>query len=46
MLVMSSVCHAFASVIAPLWSPAEKGLTSWFLFVTFNYVLSLSHLVS
>ena len=22
--------------IAALWSPAEKGLTSWFLFVMFN----------
>ena len=24
--------------IAPLWSPAAKGLTSWLLFVMFNYV--------
>ena len=33
-------------VIAALWSPAEKGLTSWLLFVMFNCVLSLSHAVS
>ena len=32
--------------IAVLWSPAGKGLTSWLLFVMFNYVLSLSHVVS
>ena len=32
--------------IAALWSPAGKGLTSWLLFVMFNYVLSLSHAVS
>ena len=34
--------------IAALWSPAGKGLTSWFLFVMFNCecVLSLSHVVS
>ena len=32
--------------IAALWSPAGKGLISWLLFVMFNYVLSLSHLVS
>ena len=24
--------------IAALWSPTEKGLASWLLFVTFNYV--------
>ena len=28
---------AFASVHAALWSPAGKGLTSWLLFVMFNY---------
>ena len=31
--------------IAALWSPAGKGLTSWPLFVMFNCVLSLSHVV-
>ena len=31
---------------AALWSPAGKGLTSWLLFVMFNCVLSLSHVVS
>ena len=35
-LFMSCVCHAFASVIADLWSPAGKGLTSWLLFVMSN----------
>ena len=25
--------------IAALWSPAGKGLNSWLLFVTFNYVV-------
>ena len=33
-------------LIAALWSPAGKGLTSWPLFVMFNCVLSLSHVVS
>ena len=32
--------------IAALWSPAGKRLTSWLLFVMFNCVLSLSHVVS
>ena len=32
--------------IAALWSPAGKGLTSWLLFVMFNVVLLLSHVVS
>ena len=32
--------------IAALWSLAGIGLTSWLLFVMFNCVLSLSHLVS
>ena len=31
--------------IAALWSPAGKGLTSWLLFVMFNCILSLSHVV-
>ena len=31
-------------LIAALWSPAGKGLTSWLLFVMFNwFFLSLSH---
>ena len=32
--------------IAVLWSPAEKGLTSWLLIVMFSCVLPLSHLIS
>ena len=34
--------------IAALWSPAGKGLTScpWLLFVMFNCIFSLSHVVS
>ena len=32
--------------IAALWSPVGKGLTSWLSFVMFNYVLSLSRVVS
>ena len=32
--------------IAALWSPCGKELTSWLLFVMFNCVLSLSHVVS
>ena len=32
--------------IDALWSLVGKGLTSWFLFVMFNFVLSLSHVVS
>ena len=37
-LFMSSVCNALRLCIAALWSPAGKGLTSWFLFVMFNCV--------
>ena len=33
---MYCVCRAFASVLAALWSPAGKGLTSWLSFVMFN----------
>ena len=33
-------------VIAALWSPAGKGLTSWLLFVRFVVFLLLSHMVS
>ena len=32
--------------IAALRSPEGKGLTSWLLFVMFNVILLLSHLVS
>ena len=38
MLFMAGVCHAFASVLAAVWSPAGKGLTAWLLFVMFNCV--------
>ena len=44
------LCHVFIMLsrlfIAALWPPAEKGLTSMLLFVMFNSVLSLSHVVS
>ena len=44
------LCLVFVMVsrlfIAALWSPAEKGLTSWLLFVTFIVFSSLSHVVS
>ena len=33
-------------LIAVLWSPVGKGLTSWLLFVVINCVLSLSYVVS
>ena len=36
MLFMFCVCHAFATVLAALGSPAGKELTSWHLFVKFN----------
>ena len=32
--------------IATLWSSAGKGLTSWLVFVMFNCVFSLYHVVS
>ena len=32
--------------IPAIWSPAGKGLTSWFSFAILNYVLSLYHVVS
>ena len=32
--------------IAAVWSPVGKELTAWLLFVRFNCVLSLSHVVS
>ena len=44
------LCLAFVMLlrhfIAALWSTAGKGLTSWVLFVMFNCVLSLDHVVS
>ena len=42
-LVFVMLSHMF---IAALWSSAGKGLTSWFLFVTFNCFLSISHVIS
>ena len=33
-------------LIAALWSPEGKGLTSWLLFVMFIVIVLLSHLVS
>ena len=32
--------------IAALWSPAEKGLTSWLLLMMFMVCVLLSHVVS
>ena len=50
---MEHLCHLYLVVvmlsrlfIAALWSPAVKGLTYRLLFVMFNCVLSLSHVVS
>ena len=44
------LCHVFVMLsrlfIAALWSPEEKGLTSWLLFVVFIVNLLLSYLVS
>ena len=40
MLFMFCVCHAFATVLVALWSPAGKGLTSWLLFVKFYCVFA------
>ena len=42
-LVFVMLSHLF---IAALWSPEEKGLTSWILFVMFIVILLLSRLVS
>ena len=43
------LCLVFAMLsrlfIAAVWSPAGKELTSWLLFVMFNFDLSLSHVV-
>ena len=39
MLYLSCVCHAFVPVMAALWSPTDKGLTSWLSFVMFNCAL-------
>ena len=38
LLFMSCVFMLSCLFIAALWSPAEKGLTSWLLFVMFNCV--------
>ena len=48
MSLMSCVCYVMLSrlFIAALWSPEEKGLTSWFLFAMFIVILLLPHLVS
>ena len=43
---VSCVSHAFASVIAALWSPAGKRLASWLLLVMFIVFLLLSRVVS
>ena len=39
------LCLVFVSFGA-LWSPAEKGLTSWLLSVMSNCVVVISHVVS
>ena len=38
------LCHSVLSVLAALWSPAQKGLTSWLPGLCFC-VLSLSYMV-
>ena len=42
-MMKSHLCPVFVMLsclfIAALWSPAGKGLTSWLLFVMFNYVI-------
>ena len=43
---VSCVSHAFTSVIAALWSPAGKGLTSKLLLGMFLVFLLLSHVVT
>ena len=44
------LCLAFVMLlhlfIAALWSPEEKGLTSWLLFVMFIVIDFRSHLIS
>ena len=44
------VCLVFVMLsplfIAALWSPAEKGMISWLLFVMFIVLLLLSNVVS
>ena len=42
-IVLVMLSHLF---IAALWSPEEKGLTSWILLVMFIVILLLSHLAS
>ena len=42
-LLFVMLSHLF---IATLWSPEGKGLTSLLLFVMFNVILLLSHVVS
>ena len=39
MLFLYCVCHVLRLVIAALWSPAGKGLTSWLSFVVSNCVV-------
>ena len=46
MCFVSCVSHAYRLFIAALWSPAGKGMTSWFLLVMFIIFLLLSHVVS
>ena len=46
MLFMSSVCHAFSSVHCCLVVTCWERTDLLALFVTFNYVFSLSHVVS
>ena len=46
MLFMSVFVILSRLSIAALWSPEGKELTSWLLFVVFNVILLLSHLLS
>ena len=47
---LCNLCLVFVMLlrlfIAALWSPAGKDLTSWLLFVMFNCVFVISHVVS
>ena len=46
MLFMSCVVMLLCLIIAALWSPEGRGLTSLLLFVMLIVILLLSHLVS
>ena len=45
-IVRSRAFFSVRVLIAALWSPAGKGLTSWLLLVMFIVFLLLSHVLS